>query len=326
MGTPKTEILFLGKEDVDRLISWELVVDAVEAAFRSDGLGQMLTPAKEIMPMGGDNALFAMPGCLRNLGVAGVKWTNFYPQGEPGIPTIWGHVLVLSHTHNGQPFAILDATTITGMRTSGGHAVVAAKYLARNNARSLGIVGCGAQGCAAAASFSKHFPLDRLVLFDSVPEASKRLAQDMQGRAGEVLCTASPQEAAECDILLIATVSLTPVVWEKWLRPGCFVAAMFGFHDLDPAFSAKADKWVLGHRESDRDEILENEFYGTKLSPTGPYGTLGDVVCGTIPGRENDDERIVFTHMGMGALDVAVGYQLVEKAKELNVGQTLRLT
>ncbi len=56
MENPKTEVLFLAKEDVDRLITWEMVVEAVEAAFCSDGLGQLLTPAKEIMPMGGDNA------------------------------------------------------------------------------------------------------------------------------------------------------------------------------------------------------------------------------------------------------------------------------
>ncbi len=83
---------------------------------------------------------------------------------------------------------------------------------------------------------------------------------------------------------------------------------------------------MLGHKDSDRDEILENALYGPKLSPAGPYGTLGDIVCGKMPGRENEDERIVFTHMGMGALDVAVGCRLVDKAKEMNVGQTLRLT
>lgn len=327
MAGPKTEVLFLSKQDVDRLITFEDVVTAVEGAFRSDGEGQMLIPPKELMPMGGANALFAMPGCLYNLGVAGVKWTNFYPQGQPGIPTIWAHVLVLSHVANGQPFAILDATTITGLRTAGGHAVVAARHLARKNARTLGVLGCGAQGRAGVRSFDRHFQLDKVVLYDANPAAAEAMRAELAGEVkAPLVCADDPQAPSGCDMVLCVTTSLTPVVQEAWLKPGCFVAAMFGFNDVDPAFSFKADRWVIGQRSADGIEILNHPAYGAKLDLAGPDATLGEVICGSRPGRQSNDERIVFTHMGMASLDIAVGVRLVEKARAEGLGQLLRLT
>lgn len=322
-----TSVLFLGKQEVDLLLTWEDVVSAVEEAFRSDGRGEMLIPSKEIMPMGNGNAIFAMPGCLRDLGVSGVKWTNFYPNGAPGIPTLWGPILILSAVETGQPFAILDATTITNRRTSGGHAVVAAKYLAKKGANTLGVIGCGAQGRAAIQSFDRQFPLKEIFLYSATSKSAQDCAETLQSSVkAKLTVVTDPQIAAGSDMVLTATTSRTPVIREEWLSPGCFVAAMFGFHDLDPAFSFTADRWILGHRESDRMEILENPEYGAKLNPAGPHATLGEVICGKAPGRESEAQRIVFSHMGMGSLDIAVGSRVVEKARKQGVGQKLRLT
>ena len=81
-----------------------------------------------------------------------------------------------------------------------------------------------------------------------------------------------------------------------------------------------------GPPESDRIEILEHPSFGHLLDPSDVYASLGEIVCGRVPGRENDRERIVFSHMGMGTLDITVGVHLVEKARRLGVGRTLRLT
>lgn len=325
-----TEVLFLSKQDVDAIITYEDVVQAVEAAFRADGNGMMVIPSKEIMEVqpGTANALFAMPGLLQDIGVAGVKWTGFYPQSPDGLPTLWGLVLLLSHIRNGQPFAILDATTITAMRTSGGHAVVAAKYLARKDAETLGVLGFGAQAQSGIRSFDAHFPLKRILVHARSKPHFEQVAEAMEsGLRAKLAWAESPEALAkQSDILLCATTSETPLVMAQWVPKGCFVAAMYAFNDLDPALSATADKWVLGHADSDRIEILDEPAFRGKLDPAGVYGTLGEIVAGRKPGRQTDDERIVFTHMGMGSLDIAVGNHLVEKARRLGLGKTLRLT
>lgn len=328
MEYPPTNLLFLSKQDVDALITPEDVFAAVESVFRSDGQGHVIAPVKELMRAGNGAALFAMPGLLADAGVAGVKWTNFYPHQPQGLPVCWGHVLILTHTETGQPFAVLDATTITNHRTAGGHTVVAAKYLANPGARTMGVLGCGAQGQSAIRSFDRIFELDRILVHTRTREKFEAFrAQAQDGLRARLDYAATPRELAEqSEILITATTAHEPVIKAEWVPQGAFVGGVYAFHDLDPALSAQADKWVLGHRISDGDEILEHPDLAGKLSSGDVYGTLGEIVCGKLPGRERPEERIVFTHMGMGALDIAIGNRIVEKAEAMGMGQRLRLT
>lgn len=330
MAGHPTELLFLSKADIDSIITYEDVVRAVEAAFLTDGRGEMYVPPKEIMePVpGSPNALFAMPGMLKDIGIAGVKWVGFYPESPEGLPTLWGILLILSHISNGQPYAILDATTITAMRTSGGHAVAAARQLARPDSRRLGVLGCGAQGESGIISFDRHFDLEEITVYNT----SRERFEALKSRIGDSLNarltrSESPQTLCEgADIILAATTSEEPLIRAEWVPEGCFVAAMYAFNDVDPRLHETADKWVIGHAGSDREEILDNPAFAGRLVKDRVYGTLGEILAGEKPGRESSRERIVFTHMGMGTLDIAVGNLLVEKAQALGLGQTLRLT
>lgn len=330
MDEHQVDVLFLSRQEVESLLTYADVVRAVEDAFRADGSNRMLVPSKEVMRVGPDraNCIFAMPGCLESLNASGVKWTNFYPAQPDGYPTIWAHVLVLSRMDNGMPYAILDATAITNMRTAGGHAVVAAKHLARKGAKTLGVLGCGAQGRCAVRSFDEHFDLERIIVCSATPAKLEQYVRETEGTLRARLEIAqSPRDLAErSDILLTATTCRTPLIRAEWLPEGCLVDAMFAFNDIEPHISRFCDKWVVGHRESDRIEILEHPSFGHLLDPSDVYASLGEIVCGRVPGRENDRERIVFSHMGMGTLDITVGVHLVEKARRLGVGRTLRLT
>lgn len=325
MGAAGTKVLFLSKQEVDGLLTHPETAAAVERVFLADGLGQVRIPPKEVMPMGGKNALFAMPGCDYALGVAGVKWTNFYPGHPRGLPTCWSHVLVLSRVEDGQPYAILDATGITARRTAAGHGVVAAKYLARPEPRVLGIVGCGVQGCAAMQAFPLAFPLECIKVFAS-PRSLARARSVLESCAVPVRPVSSMEALAEgCDIILTATTSETPLLRAGLVPEGCFVDAMYAFHDVDPALSRTADKWVLGQWDADRPEILEDPDTAGAVDARDVYGTLGEIVCGKKPGRRRPEERIVFTHMGMAALDIAVADLAVQKARAQGVGQLLQL-
>lgn len=324
--TSHTDVLFLSRDEVDSLLNYSEVREAVEKAFRSDADGQLQVLRKAFFETGKDCQLFPMSGCIRDLDLAGVKWTNFYPNMPSGIPTCWSHVLVLSHLSDGQPYAILDATGVTSYRTAGGHAAVAAKYLANPDSRVLSVVGCGAQGLSAIRSFREIFPLEKIKILTG--ERSKARCKPILEKemdipvefvsGGEKLCQ-------DCDILVTASTADSPLVWSDMIPAGCFIAAVYSFFDLDPAISHNADKWIIGQWDADREDILEDPALRGKLNEADIYGTLGEIISGKKAGRQNKNEIIVFSHMGMACLDIAVADKLVEKAKQNHCGTLLHL-
>lgn len=329
MNEKKVEVLFLSKQDIDSIITFENVVEAVEEVFIADGNHQLIMPAKDKMFLDENksNILMPMPGYLKNINVAGMKWMRFFPTKPKDIPTLWGQLLILSDPATGFPFAIMDATTITDMRTSGGHAVVAAKYLAKQNPKVLGVLGSGAQGRAGILSFDKHFDLDYIKVYNRKSPSIDICKNLVKGKLHATIAFVdTPEELVEgVDILLSATTSKIPLIKSDWIPEGCLVNAMSSFYDVDPMITKEADKWVLGHRFGDKMQIVDNETIRPNLSYNDVYASLGEIVCGYKKGRENNKERIVFSHMGMGALDISVGKKLYDIAIEKNMGQKLQL-
>ena len=328
MGEYPVDLRFLSKQDVDSLITYEDVVQAVEQVFLADGVGQLVVPRKEKMVLdeAGKKVLLPMPGYIKTMDTAGMKWMSFYPD-KKEIPAIWGQLLILTNPDDGLPYAVMDATTITNMRTAGGHAVVAAKYLAKKDSRILSVIGCGAQGRSAIVSFDRNFDLDRIVVYDAFAASLERCRMETEGKLRAKLCFADSIEEAvsQADILVTATTSKTVLVKEEMVPAGCFCAAVYCFNDLDPELSHRADKWVLGHGLSDRVQVLENRNYGPLICGENVYAVLGEIVAGKKPGRAGDRERIVYTHMGMGPLDIAVGRRIYEKSVQQDAGQILHL-
>lgn len=328
MGEP-IRVRLIGKELTEKLVQMDDVFTAVDETFQALGRGQIFHPVKEPIWMGegGANMLIAMPAHLKEKKIVGMKWVNMYPIQQPGLPSSYGNLLILSHEENGQPYAILEATAITAMRTAGGHAVVAAHYLARKGARSLAVIGCGAEAQAGVRNFLHAMPgLEEVRLFDLRPQAMETIRTQVGERA-RVFCCAAAQEAVEpADIVLMVTTATKPIVRFEWLKKGAFVAGLYSFNDLDPACATKADKWFLGSRETDGGQIIHAPRMAQyHLREEDVAGDLGEVAAGLCPGRESDDEIIVYTHMGMGALDVAVGDVIFRRAEEAGLGQMVDL-
>jgi len=326
----RVEILFLSHDEVASLLCVTEVVDAVQGVFLADAGGGLALGPGAPMPVSDAGWLMSMPAAVLADGVAGVKWLGYYnrPEGSP-LPTTWGNVLVLSHTETGLPFAVMDCTEITNMRTAGGHAAVAARALARAGSRTLGVIGAGAQALAGIRAFDAVFDLDRIRVYSRTEETRGAL---VAGFAAEGSLRAQlegvPSAEAACegaDLLLTCSTSETPVVQAAWIPEGCTVTAVSSFFDLDPAFSAEADKWVLGQAQADGAHIAHSPRFAGKVCASCVYGSLGEILAGKKPGRESDKERILFTHMGMAAHDVAVGLRVYEKAVERNLGTVLRL-
>lgn len=320
-------IRLLSKSQVDRLITPEDVMQAVEDTFRAIGNGTVFHPVHAPIWMDETraNMFLASPAYLKAAHAVGVKWVNLFSDQKPGLPASYGNLLVLSNSDNAQPYAIMEASTITTMRTAGGHGVVSAKYLARKDASTLAVIGCGEEAKSGICSYLKAFPaLRQLHVYSRSQESMERMVRLFGGQI-PVVCHSSAQAAVEAaDIVLMTTTATTPVVMFDWLKKGAFVAGMYSFNDLDPACSRRADKWYLGERTVDAHNIIHfPPMLKYQLSEDDVFGDLGEVITGKCPGRESDDEIIVFTHMGMGALDVAVGNIVYQRAVEQGIGTVI---
>lgn len=329
MAEHPVPIRFLSKTQTEALLTWSDVVEAVDAVFRSDGRGDLITPKKDPIRMDdGRSMLMAMPGYLRDMGVAGMKWMRSYPFKPDGIPQLWAQLLIISDAATGLPTGVMDATTITAMRTAGGHGVVAAKYLAKKSSRVLCVTGSGAQAKAGIQSFDAAFDLDEIRVWSPhLADKKDAFAASLGAlRARLTLCGKADELYDGCDILLTTTAHRgEPLLDAKRLPAGCFVSSMTSFYEFGTQILDTADKWVLGHRLSDTLQILEDRSFAGQLPPEKVYGTLGEIAAGRLPGRESDSEILLYTHMGMGAFDVAIGQRLLEKAAAQGVGTELDL-
>jgi ornithine cyclodeaminase/alanine dehydrogenase-like protein (mu-crystallin family) len=328
MADNSLSLLFLNHADVAELLDIPLTLSAVRDAFIAEAQGQVNLGPAAPMPVTEQGWLMAMPAVLQSEDVAGVKWLGYYQREQNDItPSSWGNLLVLNNTTDGLPFALLDCTDITALRTAGGHAVVAAQALARQDARKLSVLGTGSQAEAGIRAFDAAFLLERITVYSRSKINRARLVARLAPSLRSTLVAAETPEqlAYEADILLTCSGAIQPVIQAEWLAPGITVVAVSAFRDLDPRFSNLADAWYLGNKTSDWKHIVELPEFAPHVDATRVDGTLGEILLGRIPGRTSQEQRILFTHMGMGALDVAVGNRVYQKARATGKGQTLHL-
>lgn len=332
---PSVEVLFLNKKEVEKVITRKEIEDAVELTFRTAGENKLIQPVKSyfnVDPPKNRNYFISMPTYLQTINVVGIKWCCLYWDREPGIPPVtWGDILILNYQSNGLPYAIMDCTTITNERTAA-HAVIAAKYLAKKDSKVAAIIGCGATSQTALPGLLDHFELETAKIHDIKPEMMDIYENNIRKQTSSpiniIKCSSNEEAVKDADIVIMGTSSMVPIVKEPWIAEGACVICLNSFCDLDPALSVKADKWVLGNKKSDKSTIVMQETAVPPiegLSMDNVYSDMGEIVAGKIIGRESDKERIVYTHKGMGAFDVAVGDVVYKNAKRLGIGKMIKL-
>lgn len=232
-----------------------------------------------------------------------------------GLPTIQG-VVVLYDLERGTPLAILDSAFITALRTAAATAV-AAKHLARRDAATATIVGCGTQGRAALEALLHVRPLTRVFAID--PAAS------LSHASVEVIAQASIDDAvAASDIVVTCTPSRTAILDERHLHPGLFIAATGADNpqkqELAPALmrATRVVADVLEQAATMGD--LHHAIAAGAMTREDVHGELADVIRGRIAARVSDDEVFVFDSTGTALQDVAVATLALRRAEEREVG------
>jgi ornithine cyclodeaminase/alanine dehydrogenase-like protein (mu-crystallin family) len=324
------DILFLNRKEIAGLLNWGKIVETCDLVFQWIGEEKVeqhhITPLRYYVK---ETQAFALPfpAYVKPLKVIGNKWGGgSISNHKKGLPWFTAQI-TLNDAETLLPIAIMDGTEITAART-GGHAAIGAKYLARKNSEILAVIGCGVEGRSHLFAISELFDLKEVKAFDVDELKTKEYSEKMRNQLGlRVHPCVSPKEAVEsADIVCMCTNSMKVVVMDHWIKPGCHVAATRAFLDLDPKFSETADKWVLGNWKIDSDWLDVPPFSQVPdISKDYVYADLTEIVTGKRPGRENKTERTVMSHLGMGALDIAVAHQTYTMALKKGVGTRLKL-
>ena len=293
------ELAVLDYDAVLRAVSPQTAIERVREAFLAFHAGEWAMPAKVYLQSPPFGDFRAMPA--RGAGLALLKWITSFP-GNPqrGLPTVTG-VICLSDATTGEPLMLLDARSVTALRT-GAVAAVATAVLARPGARTVGIVGCGLHGawtarCLAAAGYGPG------VCFDPVGAAADGLARQLGWEAG------SREQAARCDVVCCVTPGAEIVVDVGDLSPGLHLN-MLG---ADGPGKAEATVGAVASCALFCDE-WEQASHGGEL--TGSVGAglvtrdrvteLGAVLAGDARGRPGPDAVTLFDSTGLAIQDLAV--------------------
>src|SRR5215469_10280061 len=221
------KLLYLTYSDVASAgLGMPEIIGALEQMFREKGEGRVEMPPKiGIHPMP-DAFIHAMPAVITAQKAAGMKWVGGYPENSRrGLPYISG-VLILNDFESGIPIAIMDCTWITAVRT-GAATALAAKYLARPESETVGILGCGVQGRSNLEALKFVFPLKRVYAYDSHPERAAAFAEEMHRELGvEAQSVSEPRSAVVAsDIVVTAGPILRKphaTIQHGWLSAGAF--------------------------------------------------------------------------------------------------------
>jgi len=320
------ELIYLSHEDIVSLkMSMGEAITIVENVLREHGRGHFENPPKPGIHPQQDAFIHAMPGYLPRQKAAGLKWVSGFPGNHQyELPSIMG-LMVLNNIKTGQPTAVMDCSWITQTRT-GAVSAVAAKYLARKTAKTIGIVGAGVQGRANARALSEILPdLRRLKVFDVNEEIMKGYITDMRQRLSiDIEAANSAKDAIEgADIIVTATGKLSRPIFKKaWVKRGALILPVHT-RGWEKDTLERVDKFVVDHWEQFSLAQQREGGYYKRLPEL--YAELGEIVCGKKPGRQNEEERIMDHNYGMAIHDVAMAQELFLRASEKGLGIVLPL-
>jgi len=327
---PQGTLLYLSRDDLGSLgVTMLGVVDAVEAGCAAKGRGEVVMPPKLSLHGEGDAYSQVMAAALAGDGGLGAKWVTLFPQNaDRGLPITNG-LVVLSDPDTGLPAAVMDAATITAWRT-GASAGLAARYLARPGADSVGVLGCGVQARAAVRALAAVRPgLRRVRCHDAVAAAAEAFVAELGPElpGAELGVAAAPAEVVAGAGVVVTAITMTadirPPLGPGLLEPGALAVAL----DYDAAWSAGAMAECDRFFCDDTATVLATQAAGVRLAgvPVDIAGDLGELAAGISPGRERDDERLFCLNLGMALEDVVTAGLALRRARELGVGRELPL-
>ena len=320
------QILYLSQADVTKVnLDMATVINLLDTAFHEKGAGKVEMPPKPGIHTMPDAFIHAMPAFIPALQSAGIKWVSGYPDNQKlGLPYITG-LLILNDVTTGIPYSVMDCAWITAYRT-GAASALAARYLARPESKTAGILACGVQGRTNLEALKVLFPIERVYAYDIHPDRQQHYVDEMSIKLNvEVIAVKEPKQAViESDLVVTSGPILkhpTPTIQKDWLQPGSFGSAV----DFDSYWSAGALSQMDRISTDDHAQFQYYKSVGYFQTTPDPYADLGEIVAGLQPGRQNPVERTLAINLGLAMDDMAVAPEIYRRAKGMGIGTWLTL-
>ena len=325
--------LILSREQVRELLDMRAAIDVVEKGLIEFSAGDAVMPVRVTTQVPAHSGIvLGMPAFLGKSDALGTKIVTVYKNNpSKSLPTIMA-VVVINDPDTGRVDAIMDGGYLTAVRTAAASAV-GTKYLARKDARVLGILGSGVQGASHLWAMKEVMPaLDRVVAYSPTRSKLEAFAAEMQQRHGTTVELADSEEAVcrASDVLVLATTAQQPIVKREWLKAGCHVNAV-GSHspparELDSDTVADA-RVVVDSRDANLKECgdLLIPMQEGRITQEHFCDEIGEVAVGKKPGRASDDQITIYKSVGIAVEDVATGSLVYKRALEQGVGTRVEL-
>jgi len=326
LGRPEVEAAALGDAEI---------LAAIEDGLAMQGRGAaVIEPRVHLEPRSGAEGHFnVLRGFLGGqIGMAGVKVVgDFVGNYAHDLPSELG-LLCLFDPATGAPAAVIDASGITEMRT-GAVTAIGAKYLGPARPRALGHIG------ARGSAYWNVRLLDRLFGFETIrvhsrrPASREEFAARLSRELGKpVAATADWRSCVEGADIVVEASRLSapePMLRTAWIKPGALVVPYGTMSAVELSLTDIMSKIVVddwGQCATGKFGALRAHVEAGKLTAENLHAELGQIVAGLRPGRESDQETILFWHRGLSLSDIALGHALLAKAAAVGAGQRLRYT
>lgn len=315
-------IFYLTEAEVGRVLTMDLALDAVAAAFRKLALEEAVNNPRQRCQT--DHVmLHVLPAAAKTLGALGFKAYTVPKGGEPKF-----HVTLFDPKHGGIT-ALLEADLLGQFRT-GAASGIATKKLARADASTVGLFGTGKQARTQLLAVCKVRPIKKVHVYGRDPERRTAFAAQLSQETGvEVVPVERPEEAARgLDIVITATSAREPVLFGEWVSEGQHLNL------IGSNFLAKTETDVEVFRRTqvvsvdskEQAKLEAGDFVEPLKAGVLQWSDVYDfapLLVGRYPGRESPQDVTLFKSLGLGIEDVALAVKVVELAKQQGLGREL---
>ena len=322
------ELRVINPQQVKDLLPMAECVEVMKGAMRCASRRDAVMPLRAKFDLPGEGLCGWMPGYMADPPVFGMKLIGYFENNVPLGRHSHNGVVVLFETEHGRPFAIVDASEITAIRTAAASAM-ATRLLAREDVATLTIMGYGAQGRRHLESMLCVRDFQEVRIWGRDMVKARAFADDLGPRFRvDVRAVEDARESLRgADVICTVTGSPTPIVLGDWLEPGQHINAVGtsfpGLRELDTDAVVRSRMFVdlregaiaqAGEFQMARDEGAIDESH--------ILGEIGEVSLGSVVGRTNPEDITLYKSLGLVVQDLASAHHVFQKAVQLGVGVT----
>jgi len=328
-GNSMSEVLFLSRVVIEKLIDYGEAINIVERAFAEDAEGKhFIYPVIREEIHETEGVFGIKSGYIQSTATLGLKaggyWNRRIARGLPGHQS----TILLFDPDSGSPLCVMDGNYITEVRTAAAGAV-AVKHLARKDADEVGVIGTGIQGRAQLIGLSKVVSIRRVRCFDIRKDSRLRYADDMKRMGLDVTPVDEAKSAVDdADVVITATPSTEAIVMDDWIKPGVHINAMGadtrGKQELEETIFKRAKIVVDNLKQCLSIGECQHAFSMGIIKEEDVYATLGEIVSGRKPGRTNELEITLFDSTGVTFQDLSTAEYVFRRAVEKGVGSVIK--